>query len=250
MVENKANRSNTKFDFVKPAKVEFTSGFSLEEQKRGIDQKILETKKVSKTNSFAAIVSIVALALIGLCGYSVWQLVETNKKIDQVTVQKKLEVDKSIIISGESFSLVMNNNPPTNFVKTSTESKFDFLDSKKSTLTKYLYSFQKSGVEKSSGIEVNTTEYDNKLSQDSFAAKYLESLGADFVMSSEKTFLPRGFFTNKIIPKNNPDNIAIFPVVSINNYYLIKTSNQLRDNPEQADISKFVDGLINQIYLN
>ena len=250
MAENKSNRSSTKFDFVKPAKVEFSSGFSLEEQKKGIDLKLSETKKVSKVSTFAAIVSLVAVALIVLCGYAVWQLIETNKKIDQAVVQKKLDVDKSIIVSGDSFSLVMATNPPAKFTKTSAESKMDSLDSKKSTITSYFYELQKDENQKLAGIEVTNTEYDNKLSQDSFANKYLEFLGSEYTMSSEKTFLPRGFFTNKIIPKNNPDNIAFYPVVSSNNYYIIKTTNQIRDNSDLVEISKFVDGLINQIYLN
>ncbi len=249
MADNKTNRNPSKFDFVKPAKVEFSSGFSLEEQKKSIEDNFTQTKKTSKTKSFATIISLVALALIALCGYSVWQLIETNKKIDQAVVQKKLEVDKSVIVSGDSFSLVMASNPPAKFTKTSTESKMDFLDSKKSTLTSYLYTFQKNDTEKLAGLEVNNTEYDNKLSQDSFTSKYLESLGAEYTMSSEKTFLPRGFFTNKIIPKNNPDNIAFYPVVSSNNYYIIKTTNQIRDNGDLNDVSKFADGLINQIYL-
>ena len=250
MVENKNNQPNSKFDFVKPAKVEFTSGYSLEEQKKNIEGRFKETKEASKTNSFVVIISLVAIALVGLCGYSVWQLIESNKKIDQAAAQKKLEVDKSIIVSGESFSLVMAANPPVKFNKVSTQSKMDFLEAKKSTLTTYQYSFEKDGDEKLAGIEVNNTEYDNKLSQDSFTIKYLESLGSEYILSSEKTFLPRGFFTNKIIPKSNPDNVAFYPVVSSNNYYIIKIINQAQNNSDLADVSKFVDGLINEIYLN
>jgi hypothetical protein len=247
MTENTSNKKINKFDFVKPAKVEFSSGFSLEEQKKSIEKKFVETKKTHNTNSFAAIVSIIAISLVGLCGYTIWQLVDSNNNAERVALEKKSLVDNSIIISGETFSIVLKSNPTFKFNKESTTTKMEVLENKKSTTTQY---FTTLNSNKTAGIEITSTEYDNKLSQDAFANKYLEYLSSNYNISSEKTFLQRGFFTNKIIPKNNPDSVTFYPVVSSNNYYIIKTTNPFKNDSNNIETSKFVDELINEIYLN
>jgi hypothetical protein len=247
MTENTSNKKINKFDFVKPAKVEFSSGFSLEEQKKSIEKNFVETKKTYNTKSFAIIVSIIAISLAGLCGYTIWQLIDSNKNAEKAVLEKKSIVDNSIIISGEMFSIVLKSNPTVKFSKESMPTKIEILENKKSTTTQYITTL---GNNKTAGVEITNTEYDNKLSQDSFNNKYFENLGLDYDISSEKTFLQRGFFTNKIIPKNNPDNIAFYPVVSSNNYYIIKTINPLKNDTKNAEVSKFVDDLITEIYLN
>lgn len=247
MTENTSNKKINKFDFVKPVKVEFSSGYSLEEQKKSIEKNFVENKKTSNTKSFATIITLIAISLVVLCGYTIWQLVDSNHNVEKIALEKKSLVNNSIIISGETFSLVLKANPTAKFDKEVTDEKMEVLDNKKSTLTKYFTTLTN---DKTAGIEVSNADYDNKLSQDGFANKLLDYLGSDYSISSERIFLQRGFFTNKIIPKNNPDNIAFYPVVSSSNYYIIKTTNPTKNDTDKTEISKFVDDLIMQIYLN
>jgi hypothetical protein len=247
MTENTSNKKINKFDFVKPIKVEFSSGYSLEEQKKSIEKKFVENKKKSSTKSFAAIITIIAISLVTLCSYTIWQLIDSDKNIEKIALEKKSIVDNSVIISGDTFSLVLKTNPEANFIKEITNEKMEVLDNKQSTLTKY---YTNLNDDVTAGIEVSNSDYDNRLSQDGFANKYLDYLGSDYTISTEKVFLQRGFFTNKITPKDNPNNIAFYPVVSSSNYYIIKTTNPIKNDTNKVAISKFVEDLISQIYLN
>jgi hypothetical protein len=247
MTENTSNKKISKFDFVKPAKVEFSSGFSLEEQKKSIEKNFVENKKTYSANSFAAIVSIIAISLAGLCGYTIWQLVDSNSNAEKVALEKKSLVDNSIIVSSETFSIVLKSNPAVKFKKESSTTKMEVLDNKKSITTQYFTTLENN---KTVGIEVTNAEFDNRLSQDNFANKYLEYLGSEYSMTPDKIFLQRGFFTNKIVPKDNPDNTAYYPVVSSSNYYVIKTSNPAKSDTNNTEVSKFVDDLIMKVYLN
>jgi hypothetical protein len=247
MNENTANKKIHKFDFVKPAKVEFSSGFSLEVQKKSIEKKFSETRKKHNINSYSVIISLVAVSLIGLCGYTIWQLIDTTKNNEKIALEKKSLVDNSIIIPSDTFSIVLKSNPTVKFNQDSESAKMEFLDDKKSTENSY-FTTEVNNI--TAGIVITNAEYDNKLSQEGFTNKYMKYLGPDFDIASENTFLQRGFFTNKITPKINPDNIAFYPVVSSNNYYIIKTINPLKKDKNNIEVSNFVDELITRTYLN
>ena len=249
MAQNNNINPKSKFDFVGPAKVEFTSGFSLGEQKKNIEQKFSETKKNKQSKSLVSIITLIALALACLCGYTVWMLRETNNQMENSSQISKSTPINPFVISWDTASIVLDSQPTETFVKTSGPSKMDLLDGKKSTLSSYLNSTSRDGKDLISGIEINSSEYDNKLSQDSFVDKVLENLGSEYSKGTDKIYLPKGFFTNKIISKSN-SNLAYYPVVSSDNYYIIKVKNDAKTAGSNLSTPKFVDELINKTYLN
>ena len=245
-----ATDNKKRFDFTQP--LEATSGEHFFDEKKKKLEQVLSQKKQSGQQGLIVFLSLLSLLLGAGLVYLGYQLY-TKSSVSapsQTPVSNKKAIEKTKIISGEGLSFVLDQFPDQCFKKEIKPVEFIYLDKKTGFETSFICFAPKDGKDVISGVKVATVEFDNRYSIEEFSQKVLAKLGENYIISTEKTILPRDFISYRISNKNAADNTSYYPVVSETNYYLIQVVNQAKGYPDLKDRAKFVDALLGSIYLN
>ncbi len=205
-------------------------------------------------NKSWVIIFVLMLSLVGLGTYTLIQNKENEKQISSLknqSVAGAQDVNSAQnIISAEGFSLVLNQATPSNFALGRKSGSFEIIPEKQAVTTSLLTNNTKAGQTLQSGLEVSTTEYDNKLDKEAYENLIVSKLGDQFEIKSRDINLPKEIKVTKIQSKDNSEDIVYYATVTEDSYYLIKIYNQASRYPEFDDSTRFTENLLSALYLN
>lgn len=253
------------FDFADKASPEHaltTIETFAEQKKTEIKGKIFRNK-FRQNNKALWILTLVVIALAGLCAFTTYQIyrLENGNVSNTLALQNNSNSDPknktnnnskatSVVWSGEGFVLSSAIMPvPSGFTREITEVKSDFFDNQSTELNTFLSTDTISGDEFQSGIAIYRMKYDSKLDQQKFTQKILEQYNTEYISSGQQITLPGDFVSTKIVPTNKNSYTALYPVVSTNNYYVIKILTQGKDERSLDAKTKFTEQLIGNLAL-
>ena len=234
-----------KYDFVSPIQ-------QIKNQKHSnnleefLDDDFTKQKIAKKKNRIfnLVIITILFLSLGGLAGFSYWQtnIGKNNKKSQVAGIQDNLVKN---VISGDNFSLVLNEKTPDGFEMTKKSTQSPFFEQKNVVNSSFVKKIPNSG-DTVLGIQIITSEYDSKLDQKTFAGKTRENLGNDWEILSENINLPGEVLLSKIQKKDKSQ--SYYTTVTQNYYYVI--SILTKNKPEYTETNRFVETLLPNLNLN
>lgn len=207
------------------------------------DRKQKQAKKKNRIFNLV-IITILFLSLGGLVGFSYWQWNSGKMKKSEVAgIQDNLVKN---IVSGDNFSLVLNEKTPDGFEMTKKSIQSPFFEQKNVVNSSFVKKIPSSNGETALGIEIITSEYDSKLDQKGFANKIRENLGNDWNILSEDINLPGQVLLSKIQKKDKSQ--SYYTTATKNYYYVISILTQ--NKPEYAESNRFVESLLPSLNLN
>jgi hypothetical protein len=214
-------------------------------------QKNVKTKSSSNSKSLGVFVyftiAILAFSVIILGYINLTQKTDNTKSLEQI--QDISTTENPNILAGNSFSILVNKNTPDNFITTNEKVDFVFLNGKKGVVTKILAKNElRNGVDES-GIEVYSTEFDNRLNIKGFAQEVAKSLGNSYTLEDETIEIPKGFSLHKITNSSN-QNLVYYTAVTSENYYVIKHNNTAKKHSSLSEYSEFIELFIPGLFLN
>jgi hypothetical protein len=245
----------SKYDFLKPIQESDEFGNYVKKTEQNLKQRINpKTPKTSHPNSYLwAVVFILMLSLIGLGTFSIVQKQKTDQELATLRNQKVAGANENLnvknIIAADGFSLVMSQATPNQFKLTRQTEPFGFLPDKIAVKTSLLAKIPADGKDQISGIEVSVSEYDNKLDRQAFDQVVIEKLGKDYNLKSDDINIPNNFKISKIQAQAS-DGVAYYTAVTTANYYVIKIYTQTSKNNDLAEINRFTDSMLENLYLN
>lgn len=220
--------------------------------------------KFDQNNSAIIIMVILIVCLIGLCGFTTYQIYRYENKINpnQSSNQIKPEINNQdlslipsaiTIIPADGFSFVLDNPIPKGFVKKSEKGNFDWIKDKKSSIGSYLSVDEIDTENLTNGVVVYSAEFDNKYSVQEFAKQVSTILGEGFIDSfsntQEQISLPNNTILYKISPKNTREQITYYTTVTATNYYVIKIYTQGK-NTSIGDKADYSQKILTKLRLN
>lgn len=152
------------------------------------------------------------------------------------------------VLSGDNFSLLLDEKTPIAF-----ETRDQISDAKlfptSSRTTTILATKKINDKEAKSGIEVTSWEYDFRQDLESFTKSIASSLGSNYNISGERTRIPKDLELIQI--KNSKDaNETYYIGLTRNYYYVIRLRDELKNDPESNNLTRFTSSLVPNIYLN
>lgn len=203
-----------------------------------------------------AIVFVLMVSMVGLGVFALLQKQEMDRYLAGLNpnpsvagISDSNQIGKNII-TAEGFSLVLNTQTPEAFQLNRESGQFQPLEGQTAVTTSLLAKTNQDNQELLSGIQVSVIEYDNKLDRKTYDQAILKYLGQEYEIKGENISIPSEFQLSKIQHKTNPDGVAYYTSVTLDNYYLIKVYNQTAKYPELTPITRFTDSLLEGLYLN
>ncbi|NJL96853.1 hypothetical protein HC864_03520 [Candidatus Gracilibacteria bacterium] len=240
------------FDFEEVIKKDEGFDKIVEKAQKNLQRSSKSSKKRFKNLNLYLVIIFLIILLIGLSFYS-FRVKFTNSSSSPATNEPQKEFIQEpgrleSIISGQTFSVVVDQATPQNFNVQEESVDFVFLNNQKGIVTKIIASNEVNGNKNISGIEVYSTEYDNRLNVNSFSREVQQSLGSSYTID-EDLEIPKGFKLIKISNSNDP-NIIYYTGVTSENYYVIKSINPAKEIASLNEYSTFIDNMIYGLYLN
>lgn len=237
-----------KYDFISPIQQLKTnknqdSGDLEDFLSENFDRKQKYTKKKNRVFNLV-IITILFLSLGSLVGFSYWQWNSGKTRKSEVAGIQDNSVKN--IVSGDNFSLVLNEKTPDGFEMTKKNIQSLFFEQKNVVNSSFVKKISNSTGETTLGIEIITSEYDSKLDQKGFATKIKENLGNDWNILSEDINLPGQVLLSKIQKKDKSQ--SYYTTATKNYYYVISILTQ--NKPEYAESNRFVESLLPNLNLN
>lgn len=198
------------------------------------------------------LITLLSAGVIGLSYFAYVQykenqylIAENQKKKSRVAgVNESWDLN---VISGENFSIVLNQETPKGFILLSETKNWPFSKDQKSTISSFFYQTKLEDKNLFSGIKINSLEYDNKYDRESFDQLVLEKLGKDWEIKSRDINIPNNIKLSKL---QNNNGKSYYVTVTSSYYYLIEIENQTSSYPEFKEVSQFVDKFLANLYLN
>lgn len=200
---------------------------------------------------FVLMISLVGLGITALLQYQNTQQLLARYETADVAGANEGSIQIQNIITAEGFSIVLDEPTPEEYKLNRSTEISKFVPEIQSTTTSLIAPIDVSGVTVQSGISVEVTEYDNKLTKEEFAEQVAQQLGEDYVVIGDEVSIPKDYSVTKI--KNNgatTDNIEYYTTVTSSNYYVIKVYMQTAQFPELISNTRFSDTLLQNVYLN
>jgi hypothetical protein len=246
------NKEFLRFNFTEPVKEAEDLTRFLETKQQSVKSKL--SQKQGGANGHAWIIIFVLIfSLIGLGVYSVLKNRENENQIASLKNQTGAntpEENTKNIITADNFSLILNTPTPSNFAIKRQVLPSPFLDGKEVVQTSFLGANTKTGQELFSGIEVQISEFDNKMDKTLFEETVLTKLGEKYEVKSRDVSLPKNIKVTQIQQKNDNLDETYYITVTEDNYYIIKIYNQSSRYPEFNSTTKFTESLLPNLYLN
>ncbi|MEM1311899.1 MAG: hypothetical protein AAGF07_00340 [Patescibacteria group bacterium] len=240
------------FNFTEPVNESKSMNEFLEAKKNSVRRSLKNNQ--NKTNYAWIVVFILLLSLFFLAGYSYYRNLESEKQIDslktQTNTQQLNQDDVQNIVTGDNFSLVLNRPTPANFRLERNVTESQFLEDLTTVKTNFTSSNVKDGQELISGIEVQISEYDNKLDKSLFEETVLTKLDTGYEIVTRDVILPKNTKVTQIQRKDMTEDEVYYITVTEDNYYIIKVYNQAARYPEFEETTEFTESLLPSLYLN
>jgi hypothetical protein len=247
-VINCTNTVSQRFDFQKALQPESAFDEFVSIKEKDIKNQLSTQSKKKPAHYFwwillvlLLIVAVYGAVFLGYKYYISRQNTPTNVK----TLSTKADPESlpGSIVSGDSFSILLDKASPNGFSLEKKLSETGFLPDKKSVVSTY----SKILNDKNVGIEIAVSEYDNKFDRDTFDTQILKYIGADAELVNKNTPLKKNQLATKISLKSNQNQIY-YSTVTVNNYYLIKVTRS--DKAVDTEINTFVEKMITSLSLN
>lgn len=256
LTQQKPNIHNFDFSKIKDAQLGDFDYFA-EEKERELKYKITK-QPAKKSNRFAWLMVLVLLiSLLGLGTFTLDEMRNKNQLLAEYKGQNQIAgvFDQNLLfspITGDWFSILPKEKPPTEFIKTKTSTKSEIFTDREASNTSYVAQVDATENKKlKSGIEVSVIEYDNRYNSEQFGQFVLEKLGKNYEIKDKNFQIPKEIKLTKIEALNNPELEAIYYTgVTSDNYYIIKIYNQTESDKKYEKITKFTDSILSSLYLN
>jgi hypothetical protein len=247
-----SNKEFLRFNFTEPVK-ESDDLTSFLETKHQSTKSNVSQKQGGGNNQAWVIIFILIFSLVVLGGYSAFKNRENENQIKSLknqTSTNMAEEARKNIITGDNFSLILNAPTPSNFNVKRQVAPSKFLDGKEAVQTSFIGINAKTGQDLISGIEVQISEYDNKMDKSLFEETVLAKLGDKYEIKSRDITLPKSLKVTQLQQKDKNLDEVYYVTVTEDNYYIIKVYNQGARYPEFSAATKFTDSLLPNLYLN
>lgn len=198
------------------------------------------------------LITLLSAGIVGLSYFAYLQYRENQRLIAEnkakVTQVAGINESSSLnIISGENFSILVNQDIPAGFILLNETKDWEFWDGQKSTLSSFFFQKNYDGKNLISGIKINSLEFDNKNDRETFDKIVLDKLGDGWVIKSQDIHIPNNIKLSKL---ENKEGKAYYTTVTAGYYYVIQIENQTQPYPEFKEVSQFVDKFLANLYLN
>jgi|GEM_PF-6986705 len=152
------------------------------------------------------------------------------------------------VISGNNFSILLDETTPIDFeIKDQTSNSKLFPTQSRTTSITATKKIK--DIEKTTGIKVTSWEYDFKLDLETFTKRLSSTLGSNYNISTDRLKIPKDLELIQV--KSNIDSNETYYVgLTRSNYYVIQLLDQLRDDSQSSNLTKFTNSLVPNIYLN
>jgi hypothetical protein len=245
--EEKLRKPSSGYDFADKANPENSLETFSEQKKEQIKGKILKNK-FSQNNSALIILVIVIICLTSLCAFTTYQIYKYEKQT--TAVQKVQQVGNNLQTwSGPNFETSFSTNLNDQFQRENKDIDFEFLDNKKGQIYSYLSRDQVDGENYNSGILIYSTEFDNKIGQEEFTQKVLAKSNSEYLSTDQKIAFSGDIVAYKLANKNKKTYTSMYPVVTSNNYYVVKVINPGQELPQLNQKNRLIEELLSQLKL-
>jgi hypothetical protein len=247
------DNENTNFNFTQPIIEADNLNQYLDEKEKAIKANLATAKKTHSNGRAWILVFVLLLSLIALATYT---LVKNRENENQIAALKNqtststTDPSTQNIVTADNFSLVLNTPTPDNFTMDRKVITSPYLDNQTAVQVDFTGKNNKAGQDLISGIEVQVSEYDNKLDKTAFEQLVLSKLGDKYEIESTNISLPKNIMAAKIQQKDGNLDDTYYVAVTQDNYYVIKLYNEASRYSEFDDVSSFTNTLLPNLYLN
>lgn len=228
-----------------------TADSYIEEKKVELEKKI-KPKKTNEHKYAWVLVFVLMLTLVGLGSYSLYMINEKDIKItklEEKQVAGTAEIEDTYI-SGDGFTFIISGGIPEGYKLDRRIANFQYSKNQKNAV---INSFIAQKITNNqtilSGLEITVSEYDTEFKKDDLAQEVLKTLDKSYVIKAGEISIPKNITLTQISSEKYPD-ITYYTTITDSNYYVIKEYNQTQNRPEQIEYTRFVDTLLNTLYLN
>lgn len=207
--------------------------------------------KRSKFNNLAGVIVILSLTLLVLGGFAFFEIQQNQRLINnlrtEITIGQVAGVNTQNPfveepVTGLNFSILTALEKPSGFNLETTESNSTVFENRSSGTSSFLVK----DSDKKSGIEIESTEYDNKYNLSEFVEVYFEAKA----LNSNKSELPTVILPGDVmllrVFQDEAVKTTFYLGVTTQNYYLISIYNQIEDPKVQV----YTENLLENLYLN
>ncbi len=250
------NTNNTQFDFSQPVSFEESDYYNdFDKQfKPRLNAKLNSQLNQPKFNSgLFLVVTVLLLSLIAIGSFSIVQTIKIQNLEEKLNNGSQVagineQTSKEHFIVGSGWTILVDQKPPAGYVLEHSLIEADYLNRKVSA-TSFLARMNKGAMQLTTGIEVHTAEYDNKMTLEEFVSVIEQYLGKKYLKSNQTLTVSGQFDLVRFSPKSKDDPVY-YVTVTFDNYYVIKIFNQTERFPEFIDYTRFTDKLISGLWLN
>ncbi len=253
----KENTNNTQFDFSRPISFEESDYYDAVEYNQLRSR--LKTKHKSQTHQpkfnvrLFLLVIVLLLSLIAVGSFSIVQTMKIQDLEEKLNNGSQVagineQIKKEHFIVGSGWTILVDQEPPDGYVLEHNLIEADYLNRKVSA-TSFLARINKGAMQLTTGIEIHTAEYDNKMTLEEFVSVIEQYLGKNYLKSNQILTVSNQFDLVRFSPKSK-DDPTYYVTMTFDNYYVIKVFNQTERFPEFIDYTRFTDKLISGLWLN
>jgi len=245
------------FDFTKTAASSHNDEFQTYLHQREYQlRRSLEKRPYRSGGTYTWLLIFILMgSLVAISVYSVVQIQNQQQKIAALQQENKAQVagvredsEAKNIITGDGFSIVLNTQTPEGFVKNRLKTTSSYLTERESVLT----SFSVKEKEILLGIDVEVTQYDNKLSREDFTKLVLTKITAKpntkAQISPQSVSIPQNIVLTPITVEGS--FIEYYTAVTADNYYVIRLYPATKENSLSTEVNTFVGTFLQNLYLN
>ena len=246
-------KENLNFNFAQPVKEAESLKQFLEEKENAVKASLSSENKIKKGSRAWILVFVLMISLISLATYTLLKNRENERQIAVLKSQTTTttpEGQSKNIVTADNFSLILPTTTPDNFALERKNISFTFLDNKNGVQVNFTGKNTKAGQELVSGIDIQISEFDNKMDKTTFVQQVLAKLGDKYELKLGDVTLPKDIKVSKIQPKDGTQDQIYYVTVTEDNYYVIKVYNQAQRYAEFENVSKFTESLLPSLYLN